>query len=82
MSAGSDIENILVRDAALNITKMSGRYCGTDATRKAAKRLGAYAVDAQGRGVIPRAVVEQMARNYAAVGYLLRRAQRLAEIAG
>jgi hypothetical protein len=64
---------VLVSDAAHQITKAANRYCGVDATRKAARRLGAYTTDAQGRGVIPKAVVDEMARNFAAMGYLIRR---------
>jgi hypothetical protein len=68
-------QNLFIRDAALEITQASGRYCGTDATRKAAKRIGALALDEAGRSVIPRAIVKAMARNYATMGYLIPRNQ-------
>jgi hypothetical protein len=68
-------KNLFIRDAALEITQASGRYCGTDATRKAAKRIGALALDEAGRSVIPRAIVKAMARNYATMGYLIPRNQ-------
>jgi hypothetical protein len=75
-------DGVLIRDAALDITQVSNRHCGTDALRKAAKRLGVYDTDEQGRGVIPRPIVEEMKRNYAAMGYLIRRLQPSAERAG
>ena len=75
-------EKVLIRDAALDITRASNRHCGTDALRKAAKRLGVYNTDEQGRGVIPRPIVEEMKRNYSAMGYLIRRLQPSAELAG
>jgi hypothetical protein len=68
-------ENVLIRDAALDITQASNRHCGADVVRKAAKRLGVYGTDEQGRGVIPRPIVEQMKRNYSNMGYLIRRLQ-------
>jgi hypothetical protein len=73
-------DGVLVADAAHRVTEKAGRYCGTDAVRKAAKRLGVYGIDEQGRGVIPEPVVNQMARNYAAMGYLIRRLQPTAEL--
>jgi hypothetical protein len=75
-------ESLFVRDAALKITQASGRYCSTDAIRKAAKRIGALKLDAEGRGTIPRAIVEAMARNYELVGYLICRGQQSLERAG
>jgi hypothetical protein len=64
-----------VADAAHFVTGTSGRYVGTDALRKAARRIGAYSVDESGRGVIPEPVVEDMAATYKATGYLIRRLQ-------
>jgi hypothetical protein len=75
-------EDLFVRDAASEITQRSGRYCSIDATRKAAKRIGALRRDAEGRAVIPRAIVEAMARNYGLVGYLISRGQHPLERAG
>jgi hypothetical protein len=73
----SDTQHIFVRDSADIITKAAGRYVGTDAVRNAAKRIGALKTDqTTGLGVIPRAVVEVMARNYSQVGYLLRKGAR------
>ena len=63
----------------MRITMASGRFCGTESARKAAKRLGVYTTDAQGRGVIPETVVKEMARNFATMGYLIRRGQERAE---
>jgi hypothetical protein len=69
------IKEILIADAAHFVTGASGHYVGTDALRKAAKRIGAYSVDEFGRGVIPEPVVEDMAATYKATGYLIRRLQ-------
>lgn len=72
----SDTIRFLVRDSADFITRAAGRYVGTDAVRNAAKRIGALETDENGLGVIPRSVVEVMARNYSQVGYLLRKGAR------
>ena len=64
---------VLIRDAAMAITMAGNRHCGTDALRKAAKRYGVCTTDERGRAIIPRAVVEEMARNFALTGYLVRR---------
>jgi hypothetical protein len=68
-------EKVLIRDAALDITQAANRFCGQDVLRKAAKRLGVYGTDEQGRGVIPRPIVEEMKINYSSMGYLIRRLQ-------
>jgi hypothetical protein len=75
MNTNPNVEKVLVRDAAFDITRASNRHCGADVVRKAAKRLGVYGTDEQGRGVIPRPTVEEMKRNYSAMGYLIRRLQ-------
>ena len=72
-------QRIPVRDAALTITQVSGQFCGADVLRRAARRIGALHVDERGRAVIPLPIVQMMAINYRAVGYLIRRGQNPVE---
>jgi hypothetical protein len=72
----SQHQHVPVRDAALAITLASGRFCGADVLRRAARRIGVLHVDERGRAVISSRIVETMAANYSNVGYLIRRGQK------
>jgi hypothetical protein len=68
-----------VRDAAFTITQASGQFCGADVLRRAARRIGALHLDGHGRAVIPLRIIQSMAINYRALGYLIRRGQNSVE---
>ena len=63
-------EDMIIRDAAMLITRRSKRYCGPNSVRTAAKRIGVLKLDDRGMSVVPRPVVEKMAKNFAQAGVL------------
>ena len=68
-------EDMIIRDAAMLITQRSNRYCGPNSVRTAAKRIGVLKLDDRGMSVVPRPVVEKMAKNFAQAGVLISRAR-------
>jgi hypothetical protein len=75
-------DNVPLTRAVWEISKRADKPCSRDAVRKAAERIGALRLDSRGYGRIPRAVVNEMARNYAALGVFTRRGQRAVEHVG
>jgi hypothetical protein len=72
-------DDVLIPAAAWEISHHVGRYVSDQAIRKAARRIRALRLDAQGRGTLPRSVVEMMKHNIASLGYFVRRGQRSVE---
>ena len=76
-----DHDDVLVTRAAWEINLHVGRRVPAESVLKSARRINAVK-RGDGRYTTPRAVVEMMKKNYASVGYLVRRGQRSVEGVG
>ena len=71
MAKTSNEKRLSLKDSAFKISMCAGTAVDPSTVRRAAKRLGELHQD----GIRP-AVVDEMARNYAALGVFTRRGQR------